>query len=238
MKNLIFRTGIFSLIIQIITGVFDYYVLGLYVPSSLLLLKSLLWLEFFVQIIEGAFYVWMVTNFSKIVDITHFRYYDWFITTPTMLFTYSFYLLYLKYKAENKEIEKNIYELVQENLGVLIPVIVLNALMLVFGYLGEIKKMSKYLAAFLGFIPFILMFSIIYNNYAVFSNDGIKTFWYFCGIWSLYGVASVLPYDIKNIMYNILDLFAKNFFGIFLAFILFFANRQVETTINTKDTNV
>jgi ABC-type transport system involved in cytochrome c biogenesis permease subunit len=151
-----------------------------------------------------------------------------------MLFTYSFYLLYLKYKEENKEIDKNIYELVQENLGILIPVIVLNALMLVFGYLGEIKKMSKYLAAFLGFIPFILMFSIIYNNYAVFSNDGIKTFWYFCGIWSLYGVASVLPYNIKNIMYNILDLFAKNFFGIFLAFILFYANKEVTNTMKNE----
>jgi len=237
MENLIYRTGILSLIIQIITGVFDYYVLGLSIPSSFLLLKTLLQLEFFVQVIEGSFYVWMVTNFSKIADITRFRYYDWFITTPTMLFTYSFYLLYLKYKEENKEIDKNIYELVQENLGILIPVIVLNALMLVFGYLGEIKKMSKYLAAFLGFIPFILMFSIIYNNYAVFSKDGIKTFWYFCGIWSLYGVASVLPYNIKNIMYNILDLFAKNFFGIFLAFILFYANKEVgKTTTQTEST--
>ena len=179
MENLIYRTGILSLIVQVITGVFDYYVLGLPIPSSFLLLKTLLQLELFVQIIEGAFYVWMVTNFSKIANITRFRYYDWFITTPTMLFTYSFYLLYLKYKEENKIIDKNIYELVQENLGILIPVIVLNALMLMFGYLGEIKKMSKYLAAFLGFIPFILMFSIIYNNYAVFSKDGIKTFWYF-----------------------------------------------------------
>ena len=234
MKNLIYRTGILSLIVQVITGVFDYYVLGLTIPASFLILKSLLWLEFFVQIVEGTFYVWMVTNFSKIADITHFRYYDWFITTPTMLFTYSFYLLYLKYKEENKVIDKNIYELVQENLGILIPVILLNALMLAFGYLGEIKKMSKYLAAFLGFIPFILMFSIIYTNYAVFSTDGIKTFWYFCGIWSLYGVASVLPYDIKNIMYNILDLFAKNFFGIFLAFILFFANQEVTNTMKNE----
>jgi hypothetical protein len=78
------------------------------------------------------------------------------------------------------------------------------------------------------------MFSIIYNNYAVFSKDGIKTFWYFCGIWSLYGVASVLPYDIKNIMYNILDLFAKNFFGIFLAFILFYANQEVTNTMKNE----
>ena len=77
------------------------------------------------------------------------------------------------------------------------------------------------------FIPFILMFYIIYINYAVFSPEGIKTFWYFCGIWSLYGVASILPYTIKNIMYNILDLFAKNFFGIFLAYVLLLSNIEL-----------
>jgi len=238
MKDFIYITGVLSLIIQILTGVFDYYVLGLQVPSSFLLLKKLLLLEFIVQIIEGSFYVWMVYNFSKIADITHFRYYDWFITTPTMLFTYSFYLMYLKYKEENKEIKDNMYELIQENLKILVPVVILNAVMLAFGYLGEIKKMSKYLAAFLGFIPFILMFYIIYINYAVFSPEGIKTFWYFCGIWSLYGVASILPYTIKNIMYNILDLFAKNFFGIFLAFILFYSNKELtnqQTTPNYND---
>jgi bacteriorhodopsin len=227
MANFIYITGVLSLIVQILTGIFDYYVLRLRVPHSLMLLKKLLLLEFVVQIIEGSFYVWMVYNFSKIADITHFRYYDWFITTPTMLFTYSFYLLYLKYKEENKEINDNMYQLILENLQILVPVVILNATMLLFGYLGEIKKMSKYLAAFLGFIPFIIMFYIIYKNYAVFSKDGIQTFWYFCGIWSLYGVASIMPYSIKNIAYNILDLFSKNFFGIFLAFVLFYSNREL-----------
>ena len=234
MKSLIYITGIMSLIIQILTGAFDYYVLRLKVPQTLMLLKKLLLLEFIVQIVEGSFYVWMVYNFTKIVDITHFRYYDWFITTPTMLYTYSFYLLYLKYKEENKEINDNMYELIKENLKILIPVILLNAVMLAFGYLGEIKKMSKYLAAFLGFIPFILMFYIIYINYAVFSPEGIQTFWYFCGIWSLYGVASILPYTIKNIMYNILDLFAKNFFGIFLAYVLLVSNIELTSQSTTS----
>lgn len=227
MKDLIYRTGIMSLIIQIITGVFDFFVLRLKVPQTFMLIKKLLLLEFIVQIVEGSFYFWMVFNFTKIADITHFRYYDWFITTPTMLFTYSFYLMYLKYKEENKKINDNIYELIQENLKILVPVFLLNAAMLAFGYLGEIKKISKYLAAFLGFIPFTLMFYIIYVNYAVYSKHGIQTFWYFCGIWSLYGVASILPYTIKNIMYNILDLFAKNFFGIYLAYILLLSNREL-----------
>jgi len=31
-----------------------------------------------------------------------------------------------------------------------------------------------------------------------------------------------MSYEVKNIMYNILDLFAKNFFGLFLAYVLIY----------------
>ena len=102
MKSLVYRSGQLSLFVQLLTGLFDVYVLRLKIPATLLLLKKLLILELIVQVIEGSFYVWMVYNFSKIADITRFRYYDWFITTPTMLYTYSFYLLYLRHKEENK----------------------------------------------------------------------------------------------------------------------------------------
>lgn len=231
MVNFIYISGIISLIIQIFTGVFDYYVLQLEIPPTILLLKSLLLLEFVVQIIEGTFYVWLVSSFSVLSDITRFRYYDWFITTPTMLFTYTFYLLYLKHEERNEVIEKSFYELIGENYKILIPIFVLNAIMLLFGYLGEIKKYPHYVTAFFGFIPFILMFYIIYENYAVFSKDGIQTFWFFCVIWSLYGFASVLPYVAKNVTYNILDLFSKNFFGIYLAIILLNANMNLNQPV-------
>ena len=231
MVNFIYISGIISLIIQIFTGVFDYYVLQLEIPPTILLLKSLLLLEFVVQIIEGTFYVWLVSSFSVLSDITRFRYYDWFITTPTMLFTYTFYLLYLKHEERNEVIEKSLYELIGENYKILIPIFVLNAIMLLFGYLGEIKKYPHYVTAFFGFIPFILMFYIIYENYAVFSKDGIQTFWFFCVIWSLYGFASVLPYVAKNVTYNILDLFSKNFFGIYLAIILLNANMNLNQPV-------
>jgi hypothetical protein len=33
-------------------------------------------------------------------------------------------------------------------------------------------------------------------------------------------MAALLPYKLKNNSYNILDLFAKNFFGIYLSYLL------------------
>jgi hypothetical protein len=225
-SNIIFITGVLSLIIQILTGIFDFYVLGLNIPQGLNILRNLLILEFVVQIIEGAFYIWMVFNFSQISNITPARYYDWFITTPTMLFTYSFYLLYLKSKESGNEIgygtgENSFFDLVYDNLHILFPIFILNGLMLTFGYLGEIGKIERYTATFLGFIPFIIYFYMIYYNYASQSVTGNWVFWWFFGLWSLYGIASLMSYKVKNIMYNILDLFAKNFFGIYLALLLF-----------------
>jgi hypothetical protein len=43
-------------------------------------------------------------------------------------------------------------------------------------------------------------------------------FWFFFVVWSLYGISAFMPYILKNTMYNILDLFAKNATGLFLAY--------------------
>jgi len=163
----------------------------------------------------------MVKNFSQIKNITIYRYYDWILSTPLMLYVYMMYLDFMKNKEKTNGIQKNLYDLTKDNLTTIFIVLLLNALMLMFGYLAEIKKMSFNLAAILGFIPFFIMFYIIYVNYAQYTRLGANTFWYFSGIWGLYGIASVMSYKVKNISYNILDLFAKNFFGLYLAYLLF-----------------
>lgn len=221
MKNLIYKSGVWSIVIQIITFFIGLYALFITTPISLLVVKQLLWIETLVQVIEFIFYTWMVTNFSKIKNITIYRYYDWILSTPLMLYVYMMYLAFMKNKENVNGIQKNLYDLTKDNSSIIIVVLLLNALMLMFGYLGEIKKMSFNLAAVLGFIPFIIMFYMIYINYAQYTKLGVNTFWYFSGVWALYGVASVMSYKVKNISYNILDLFAKNFFGIYLAYLLF-----------------
>jgi hypothetical protein len=237
-KEILLTTVYISLFVQLITGGLDIYALTLTYPPEKLILKSLLWLETFVQVIEATFYVWLVNQFRliNIENITSKRYFDWFITTPTMLFTLCIYLDYLR--NENKENIENytsnkhdnkstkssnsftvLYESFENNKETIIPIVILNAIMLLFGYLGEINIMNNYSAVFLGFLPFFAMFYIIYENYAKFTPNGETLFWYFSVVWSLYGVAAIMPYFWKNISYNILDIFAKNFFGIFLAYI-------------------
>ena len=191
------------------------------VPSKFLFLKQMLLLEVIVQFIEGLFYIHWFYNFNNILNITPKRYLDWAITTPTMLLTLVFYLIFLKYKENNITYKLNFFELFNQEFYTLIIIFLLNWLMLLFGYLGEINLIPVVLGVLLGFIPFFIYYYIIYTKYATLSNDGLNIFYYFLIVWSLYGIVAVLPYKIKNMCYNILDLFSKNFFGIFLSYLLF-----------------
>jgi hypothetical protein len=207
----------FSIIIQIFTGVFDIFALFITVPLAANIIKQLLILELLVQVIEGSFYFWLFYNFNSITNVTPKRYLDWVITTPTMLVTLIIYLIYLNNKATSN---LEFFQVFNENFYTIISVLLLNWLMLLFGYLGETNIIPTLLGVFLGFIPFLIYYYLIFINYVNFDNSGWQLFFYFFFFWSLYGVAATLPYYIKNTFYNILDLFAKNFFGIFLAYII------------------
>ena len=220
--NIIYDTGVLSLVIQVITGIFDIYVLSMKFSTEMYFITNLLWIELLVQIVEGIFYVWLVFNFSNINNITKYRYYDWIITTPTMLFTYCMYLYYVNVNKKDNVYTNSFYLSIEENICKLLPIFVLNTLMLFFGYLAEIGKIKATTGALFGFIPFFMFFYLIYEYYAKYTNIGKITFIYFISIWGFYGIASLLSYKLKNAIYNILDLFAKNFFGIFLAGVLMY----------------
>jgi len=216
--SIIYDTSVISLFIQVVTQIFDIYVLSIEFSPSLSFIKHLLWIEFFVQFIESIFYFWLVLNFSNIENITKYRYFDWVITTPSMLFTYCMYL----YSIHHKNNTHTFYSTAEANLYTLLPIFILNTIMLFFGYLAEIGILRPLTSAILGFIPFCMFFYLIYETYAKYTSIGRITFYYFITIWSLYGFSSILKYKYKNIAYNILDLFSKNFFGIFLASVLLY----------------
>jgi bacteriorhodopsin len=219
--GLIQHTAGLSLFVQVITGIIDYYVLTLPTSSELKLLHDLLLLEFIVQFIEGIFYVWLVFSITTAANITLYRYWDWFITTPTMLITFSTFLVYLNLKSRGTDLIPSFTTIIGENFKTYVGIVILNAFMLAFGYLGELKIISVFQSVFWGFIPFFIMFYMIYDKFAKYTELGTTMFWYFVVVWSLYGVAACLSYKIKNTSYNILDLFAKNFFGLFLAYVLY-----------------
>jgi hypothetical protein len=223
-KYLFYITLVISIIVQIITGIIEIGAFFVKVPTIYFLISQLLLIELVVQFFEGTFYFWLAYNFTKVLNVTPKRYIDWVITTPSMLITLMMYLIYLNKRVENKTNELDFFTLLKENSNVVIHVLLLNWLMLLFGYLGEMRTIPVLLGVFLGFIPFVIYYYIIYVNYVTQNTSGYLLFWYFFIFWSLYGFVAVLPYYLKNSFYNILDLFAKNFFGIFLSYIIFSGN--------------
>lgn len=220
-KYLFYITLVISIVVQIMTGFIEMGSFFIKVPDAYSIIRQLLIIELVVQFFEGTFYVWLAYNFAKVSNITPKRYLDWVITTPTMLVTLMVYLIYLNNRLETIPTDLNMFTILKENVHIFIPVLMLNWLMLLFGYLGEMKHIPVLLGVVLGFIPFLMYYYIIYVNYVGKSERANLLFWYFFCFWSVYGFAAILPYYVKNSLYNILDLFAKNFFGIFLSYIIF-----------------
>jgi bacteriorhodopsin len=199
---------IVSYILLLTTGTITFIeALRTSIPS----VRHIMNLETCISIIAGYFYsvfVQKIEDFSKLdkpidwSDITLTRYIDWAITTPMMLLVLSVVL--------GNHINKPV------KLPIIVSIIILNFIMLYIGYLGETGKMSHQTAMIIGFIPFILLFSIIFINFVkpkyILANYVFFTV--FVSIWSIYGIAYMFNEEYKNITMNVLDCLAKCFVGL------------------------
>jgi hypothetical protein len=220
---MIYTSGVVSLIVQLIVGIIDYFAIKLKVGPNDEILRDLLQVELFVQAIEFIFYIWLIYYFSRVSrNITPFRYLDWSITTPLMLITLSAYL------NHDGTRPTRLVDFLSNHKESIIKIVVLNAAMLLFGLIGEFGILSPYTSTALGFIPFILNFKTIKETFLPHSDDTFKNtlFYWFVFFWALYGIFAVMSYTVKNTGYNILDIFAKNFFGLFLAYAVWGKSRQ------------
>ena len=144
------------------------------------------------------------TDTIPVEKINNMRYTDWFITTPFMLLALCIVLGY-----ENK-IPVKIYPL--------LLTLAFNFAMLLFGYLGEIRLLTRNIASFIGFVFFFLTYGVIWKIFMTGSKITSQSkyiFWVFLGVWSLYGVFYHSNEYTKMFGYNILDLIAKAFIGLF-----------------------
>jgi len=142
---------------------------------------------------------------GRLDEIDVLRYADWPITTPLMLISLSLILSF------NSGIKHSI-------IGTIV-IVILDWIMLYFGYLGYQKILDKRIANILGFIPFVLIFIILYMIYIkpknIFINNLLFISYFI--IWALYGIFYLVDEKIMNILYNILCLIAKPFIAICIA---------------------
>lgn len=225
MSSLLHSSLWFSIVVQLITGIIELLALFVKTAPGMRLIKQLLGLEVAVQAVEGSFYAWLYYNIDRVKNITPKRYADWAITTPTMLVTLVAYIIYLKTDKGYGNDSLSLIQILRENAVPIMQILALNWLMLLFGYLGEVGVIPLVAGVALGFVPFVAYFYIMYERFVAndaihTNNTALKIYAYFLVFWSLYGIVAVLPYALKNTIYNVLDLFSKNFFGIFLSYLI------------------
>jgi bacteriorhodopsin len=199
-------------------------------PTRHRILQSILKLEMIVQFIELFFYILILKPMIK-SSLNHMaaaRYIDWIVTTPTMLLTLIILFKYEEHLENNIDEEIDFYDFLKTNRNNIMSIFLFNFLMLFFGYLGEIGVIDLKLSTTLGFIFLGLTFYIIYKDYAVKSKKAKKLFYYMFTIWSIYGIAALMEPTAKNNMFNILDIFAKNFMGLYI----YYRIKKVNTTNN------
>jgi bacteriorhodopsin len=215
-----------SLFIQVLTLFLNLFAFTIPLDKWDFALKEILGLETLVQIVELIFYSWYRGELvQKNYDVTQFRYYDWFITTPTMLFSTASYYAYLNEKEEPQKEPFSIVRFLKENASWIVWMFVLNALMLWFGFLQEMDILSLTWSSLLGYASLLGSFGLLYANTVSKTPQQQGLFWFMFGVWSLYGVAAMLPSKEKNISYNVLDVFAKNFYGLYLGYLIY--RRQI-----------
>jgi bacteriorhodopsin len=213
--DLVAISGVGSIFVQLVTGIIEASGLFLDVKPADEIVKGILAMELTVQVIEFMFYSYLVYMIlTKHVDnnITSHRYIDWAISTPVMLISF---VLFFKYRRDPTR-KIGLLDSIKEERETLIKIVIANSLMLLFGFLSERGIINITLGVTLGFLPFLYIFYILYNKYVKKVETVKPLFYSILSVWSLYGVAAYLPFIPKNTMYNILDLFSKNAYGIYL----------------------
>jgi bacteriorhodopsin len=217
MKGAIETSLYASLAAQWITLFVNFWSFTLKLPDFDEILRTVLGIETFVQIVELIFYGWYTINLHKVAEITFYRYHDWVVTTPLMLFSTMIY-----YDYRNNPDEKTTLEsFLEKHWGKTLIVFFFNLVMLGFGYAYERNLLDVLTANVLGFVGFGGSFYVIWDSFASKSPENYPLFFFMFGIWFLYGIASFFNPTWKNVSYNILDVFAKNFYGVFLSYLIY-----------------
>ena len=216
---------VLSFFVQIITLIIGLVIVFLtnVTPSNLLIREALI-LENLVHIIEGSFYIWFIYFYTKNVDkedIAHYRYYDWFFSTPIMIISTVAYFHYNNTKLISTSSGSSLYSFFKTDIKKISELLFYNFNMLFIGYLQELKLISLAISTVVGFFFFGLLFLKMFIYYVKNNSANYLIFYLMLFIWGLYGIAALYKNKIKNASYNILDVFSKNFFGLFLAYLLY-----------------
>lgn len=171
--------------------------------------RRILYLECIVTLVSCliySYFAWQFTHDHFTLDqINLLRYIGWFITTPIMLVVLCFVL------ASNLSWHRQLDTIL------LYQVVGLDYVMLGCGILGELGIIPAIHAMILGFVPFLILFGLIYKAFIhqqkqVWMNQFVFLVYFI--LWTGYGLVYLLDPTTKSIITTLLDMTAKGVFAI------------------------
>jgi hypothetical protein len=218
MKDLLSKSLSISLFFQVLSITISLLGLTLNVSPKDQILVTALRLETLVSAIQFSFYTWYAYHFRDVAEATLYRYHDWIITTPLMLLTTMIYYDH----NNNPEKETTLESFWEEHRADILLVFAFNAVMLFFGYMFEIGVLDLLTSNTLGFAGLIGSFYVIYSSFVSKNlSANLPLFGAMSAVWGSYGVAATLSPTLKNVFYNLIDAVSKNFYGIFLTYVVY-----------------
>lgn len=127
---------------------------------------------------------------------TVFRYLDWFVTTPLLLWELCIIL--------------------DLDLPKVLPIAIsLNMLMLSVGFAGELFNLNQIVIAIVGSLPLIALY--LFMVFKTPSPRKRRLLHPFFSIWALYGIVHMIQYEsLRAVSFNILDVISKAAFGLYI----------------------
>ena len=205
-------------------------------------LGVVLTMENVVQVVEIIFYHWYrslavgsAAVASGVTDIAWVRYIDWFFTTPVMLVSTALFFEWRRGSGDTGGDGDGAFSLwnwLGENQTAVWGMVLANAIMLAVGFLQEMGVLDIVTSSVVGFAALGVSFWVLGQLRSEDTGDrgdsDSMSGWlypFIYVVWALYGVAAMLPSLWKNVMYNVLDLFSKNFYGMYVSWLILSLNR-------------
>lgn len=186
---------------------------------------------------------------SGSADVAWVRYLDWALTTPVMLISTALFFVYQRRKVDGLGVENGVrdgvrggvfslWEWLATNQSAVWAMVLANGIMLLIGFLQEMDVLDIITSSTLGFAALGVSFWILWRlrqdtigddrteprgASSMLVGRGREGGWlypFMFVVWSMYGVAAMFPVLWKNVAYNILDLFSKNFYGLYVSWLV------------------
>lgn len=202
---IVYRSAVASLLVQVLVGAVTGAGLFVDLPEDVAPdLRVIFALELSSQVIELLWYLIVVCTTREIRTWT--RYIDWVFSTPVMLISTALFFHHRRSLPLGDVFEA---PLLYVSLG-------LNESMLLFGFLLERGTVAPLPGLALGGAAFVGSFAALSTLMDPHDGLSVGLFVAMYAVWGLYGVAAAMADVPKNVAYNVLDIFSKNFYGLFL----------------------